>query len=46
MTTPRSASPLNRLVDGAARVLGWDAEDRNAVKLLYCGHYAFVARRR
>lgn len=39
-------SPLNRLVDGAARVLGWDAEDRNAVKLLYCGHYAFVARRR
>jgi SAM-dependent methyltransferase len=39
-------SPLNRLVDGAARILRWDAEDRNAVKLLYCGHYAFVARRR
>ena len=27
------------------RALGWDAEDRNAVKLLFCGHYAFVARR-
>lgn len=39
------ASPLNRLIDGAGRALGWDAEDRNAVKLLLCGHYAFVARR-
>jgi SAM-dependent methyltransferase len=41
-----SRSPLNTLVDGAARVTGWDAEDRNALKLLLCGHYAFVARRR
>ena len=24
---------------------GWDAEDRNALKLLFCGQYAFVARR-
>jgi SAM-dependent methyltransferase len=40
-----AGSPVNRLIDGAARVLNWDAEDRNAVKLLYCGHYAFVARR-
>ena len=39
-------SPLNRIVDGGARILRWDAEDRNAVKLLFCGHYAFVARRR
>jgi SAM-dependent methyltransferase len=38
-------SPLNTLIDGAGRALGWDAEDRNAVKLLFCGHYAFVARR-
>jgi SAM-dependent methyltransferase len=39
------ASPLNRLIDGAGRALGRDAEDRNAVKLLVCGHYVFVARR-
>jgi hypothetical protein len=39
------ASPLNRLIDGAGRALGRDAEDRNAVKLLLCGHYVFVARR-
>jgi SAM-dependent methyltransferase len=38
-------SPLNSILDGASRVLGWDAEDRNAIKLLFCGHYAFVARR-
>src|SRR3954447_20719288 len=38
-------SPLNTLIDGAGRALGWDAEDRNAVKLLFCGHYAFLARR-
>src|SRR4051794_39966014 len=38
-------SPFNALVDGAARVMGWDAEDRNALKLLFCGQYAFVARR-
>ena len=39
-------SPLNAVIDGAGRALGWDAEDRNAVKLLFCGQYAFVARRR
>jgi SAM-dependent methyltransferase len=38
-------SPFNTLVDGAARVTGWDAEDRNALKLLFCGQYSFVARR-
>ena len=38
-------SPLNTVVDGVARVTGWDAEDRNAVKLLFCGQYSFVARR-
>ena len=38
-------SPFNALVDGVARVTGWDAEDRNALKLLFCGQYSFVARR-
>lgn len=38
-------SPFNAWVDGAARITGWDAEDRNALKLLFCGQYAFVARR-
>ena len=38
-------SPFNALVDGAGRALGWDAEDRTTVKLLFCGHYAFVACR-
>ncbi len=38
-------SPFNTAVDGVARVTGWDAEDRNALKLLFCGQYAFVARR-
>jgi SAM-dependent methyltransferase len=38
-------SPFNTLVDGAARLTGWDPEDRNALKLLFCGQYAFVARR-
>jgi SAM-dependent methyltransferase len=39
-------SPLNALIDGAARLLNWDPEDRNALKLLYCGQYVFVARPR
>jgi SAM-dependent methyltransferase len=39
-------SPFNTLVDGVARVTGWDAEDRTALKLLFCGQYAFVARPR
>jgi SAM-dependent methyltransferase len=38
-------SPFNTAVDAAARVTGWDAEDRNALKLLFCGQYSFVARR-
>jgi SAM-dependent methyltransferase len=38
-------SPFNTWVDGVARVTGWDAEDRNALKLLFCGQYSFVARR-
>jgi SAM-dependent methyltransferase len=38
-------SPLNALVDGLGRALQWDAEDRNAVKLLFCGQFAFLARR-
>jgi SAM-dependent methyltransferase len=38
-------SPLNTLIDGAGRVLGWDAEDRNTVKLQFSGQFAFVARR-
>ncbi len=38
-------SPFNTLLDGVGRVTGWDAEDRNAIKLLFSGQYAFVARR-
>jgi ubiquinone/menaquinone biosynthesis C-methylase UbiE len=38
-------SPFNTLVDGLGRVLGWDAEDRNTVKLQFGGQFAFVARR-
>lgn len=39
-------SPWNALVDGVSRLAGWDAEDRNALKLLLSGHYCFIARRR
>jgi SAM-dependent methyltransferase len=39
-------SPLNSVVDGVARVLGWDAEDRTTVKLKFCGQYVFMARPR
>jgi SAM-dependent methyltransferase len=39
-------SPLNSIVDGVSRLLAWDAEDRNTVKLQFSGHYAFVARLR
>lgn len=39
------ASPFNRIVDGAGRLLHWDAEDRNAMKLLFCGQFVLVARR-
>jgi SAM-dependent methyltransferase len=38
-------SPFNTLADGVGRVVGWDAEDRNAFKLLFCGQYGFIARR-
>ena len=38
-------SPFNTAVDAVARITGWDAEDRNALKLLFCGQYSFVARR-
>jgi SAM-dependent methyltransferase len=38
-------SPLNTLIDGAGRLLGWDAEDRNTVKLQFSGQFAFIARR-
>ena len=38
-------SPFNTLLDGVGRITGWDAEDRNAIKLLFSGQYAFVARR-
>ncbi len=37
-------SPFNMLVDGAGRLLGWDAEDRNTVKLQFAGQFAFIAR--
>jgi SAM-dependent methyltransferase len=37
-------SPFNALVDGAGRLLGWDAEDRNTVKLKFAGQFAFIAR--
>ena len=39
-------SPFNTLVDGVGKLSRWDAEDRNALKLLFCGQYAFVARPR
>jgi SAM-dependent methyltransferase len=38
-------SPFNALADGVGRVVGWDAEDRNAFKLLFGGQYGFIARR-
>ena len=38
-------SPFNALVDGVGRALGWDAEDRNTVKLQFGGQFAFVASR-
>ena len=43
--TGRSARRSTRSSTASARVTGWDAEDRNALKLLFCGQYAFVARR-
>jgi SAM-dependent methyltransferase len=39
------ASPPNRLVGLAIRARGLDARRSNAIKLLLCGQFAFVARR-
>jgi SAM-dependent methyltransferase len=39
------SSPLNRALDGYAAVRGIDARTLNAIKLLYCGQFAFWAER-
>ena len=38
-------SPFNRLLDVCARVLRADTRSLNATKLLFCGQFAFLARR-
>jgi SAM-dependent methyltransferase len=38
-------SPLNRLVDGFGRVRRLEPAQVNAIKLLLCGQFAFLARR-
>lgn len=38
-------SPLNRVIDTYGRVRGLDARALNATKLLFCGQFAFLARR-
>ncbi len=38
-------SPLNRLLDACGRVLRTDNRSLNATKLLFCGQFAFLARR-
>ena len=38
-------SPLNRVVDGFGRVRRLSPEQVNAIKLLFCGQFAFLARR-
>jgi SAM-dependent methyltransferase len=38
-------SPLNRLVDGFGRARRLSPEQVNAIKLLFCGQFAFLARR-
>jgi SAM-dependent methyltransferase len=38
-------SPLNRAIDAYARARRLDAQARNAWKLLFCGQFAFLARR-
>ena len=43
--TGRGARRSTRCSTASARITGWDAEDRNAIKLLFSGQYAFVARR-
>ena len=41
----RGPSPLNRVIDGYGALRGMDARAVNANKLLFCGQFAFVARR-
>jgi hypothetical protein len=38
-------SPLNRVADGFGRVRGLEPRQVNAIKLLLCGQFAFMARR-
>jgi SAM-dependent methyltransferase len=38
-------SPLNRLTDAYGRLLGYDAKEVNATKLIVCGQFTFLARR-
>jgi SAM-dependent methyltransferase len=38
-------SPLNRALNGCGRALRTDARTLNATKLLFCGQFAFLARR-
>ena len=38
-------SPLNRALNACARVLKTDERTLNAAKLLFCGQFAFLARR-
>jgi SAM-dependent methyltransferase len=38
-------SPLNRALDAGARALRADVRTLNATKLLFCGQFAFLARR-
>jgi SAM-dependent methyltransferase len=41
----RRESPLNRAIDGYGRVARLDPRARNAAKLLFCGQFAFWARK-
>ena len=43
--TGRAARRSTRWSTASRASTGWDAEDRNAIKLLFSGQYAFVARR-
>lgn len=38
-------SPLNRVIDGYGRATRLDVRSINATKLLFCGQFAFLARR-
>ena len=38
-------SPLNRVADAFGRVRGLDPAQVNAIKLLLCGQFAFLARK-